>query len=211
MGATIAQDAFLIAIAVMLAARIARPKAWHFGLRRTRFWPALGWAVAGFLSFVVLAIAYFQLVDQDVEQTTLDDLNAEHSTLATLAVAFLVVVVAPVAEEIFFRGFVFRSLRSSLTLWPAAIAAGLLFGLVHLPTGPEAVPMLAVLGVIFCLVYEKTGSLYPVIGLHAFNNTIAVGSELERWAVIGPVGGVMLIACMLAPRLIHPRRTAAAV
>mgnify|MGYP000173810412 CR=1 FL=1 len=51
---------------------------------------------------------------------------------------------------------------------------GVLFGAVHAGGSDAAflVP-LAVLGVLFCLLYERTGSLYPPIVLHAINNSIA--------------------------------------
>ena len=203
---TIVQNLALIGVAVALAWRTRRPKAWHFGLRRTRFWPALGWTALGLVAFFIAAIAYSALIDPEVEQTTLDDLNARETALATIATAVLVCVVAPVGEEIFFRGFIYRSLRGSLNVWLAALIGGVLFGLVHLPTGPDAVPMLTILGVIFCLIYERTGSLYPVIGLHAFNNTIAVGVDIERWEYVAPIGGAVILACMVAPRFLHPRR-----
>ena len=41
----------------------------------------------------------------------------------------------------------------------------------------------------FCLVYERTGTLYTVIALHAFNNSIAYGAETEEWAAVALVSG----------------------
>ena len=81
------------------------------------------------------------------------------------------------------------------------VIAGLIFGLIHLPSGPEAVPSLAVLGVVFCLVYERTGSLYPVIALHAFNNMIAYMVGTEAFALSAALGAAMIAACLLVPRL----------
>jgi membrane protease YdiL (CAAX protease family) len=59
-----------------------------------------------------------------------------------------------------------------------------------------------VLGLIFCLVYERTGSLFPVIGLHAFNNALAFGVQAEGWEVSAVLLPVMLAACALVPRLV---------
>jgi uncharacterized protein len=112
-------------------------------------------------------------------------------------------VVAPVAEEFFFRGFFYKALRSRLAVLPAAVIDGAVFGLLHFE-GADAlllIPPLAVLGVIFCLVYERTGSLYPVIALHALNNSVAYGVQAEAWAVSAVLGPLMLAACALAPRL----------
>ena len=56
-----------------------------------------------------------------------------------------------------------------------------LFGVIHYDfSGADALlilPPLGVLGFIFCLVYERTGSIYPMIALHAFNNAIAFGVD----------------------------------
>ena len=56
----------------------------------------------------------------------------------------------------------------------------------------------------FCLVFEKTGSLWPVIALHSFNNSIAYGVAVEDAGVSLVLGPLMLIACMTLPRLSRP-------
>ncbi len=61
-------------------------------------------------------------------------------------------------------------------------------------------PPLAALGVMFCLVLERTGSLYPVIALHALNNALAYGVAVEDATVSLVLGPLMLLACVLAPR-----------
>jgi uncharacterized protein len=112
--------------------------------------------------------------------------------------------VAPVAEEFFFRGFFYRALRSRYTVLVAALIDGLLFGVIHWDfSSAEAlliVPPLAALGFIFCLVYEKTGSIYPTIALHALNNAIAFGVTVEDpWPSI-VFGALVLLGCALVPR-----------
>ena len=57
----------------------------------------------------------------------------------------------------------------------------------------------------FCLVYEKTGSIYPVIALHAINNSIAYGVAVDEASVSLVLGPLMLVACAVAPRLSAPR------
>jgi membrane protease YdiL (CAAX protease family) len=118
-------------------------------------------------------------------------------------------VVAPVTEEFFFRGFFYRALRSRFSVAAAAIIDGLLFGIIHYNfEGADALlllPPLALLGVIFCLVYEKTGSLFPVIGMHAFNNSVAYAAQADDgWLVSLTVGPLVLAACILAPRFFRP-------
>jgi CAAX protease family protein len=63
------------------------------------------------------------------------------------------------------------------------------------------VPPLAVLGLTFCLVYERTRSLYPVIALHSINNSIAYAAQVDGGAVAAVLGPLMVLACALGPRL----------
>lgn len=195
-AATLVQDLAFVAAAVVLAARVARPRAEDFGLRPARLKRALGVTVSAFVIYAVFQVLYVQIAGAPSEQTTLKDLGAGDSRLALVAVGVLVVGVAPAVEEFFFRGFFFGSLRSRLTALPAAFAAGAFFGLIHAPTGLDAVPPLVVLGIVFCLVYELTGSLFPAIALHAFNNMLAFGSSsLGDWAVAVTVAGALIALC----------------
>jgi membrane protease YdiL (CAAX protease family) len=209
---TLAQAVILCGTAVLLAGRTRRPQAWHFGLRRARFWPSLGWAALGFGGFIAFAIVYSALVAPEGEQRVTEDLGADESTLALVAAGVVVIVVAPVAEEFFFRGFFYRALRSRLGVVTAAAVDGLVFGLIHF-TGSETtelLPVLGFLGFVFCLVYERTRTLYTVIGLHALNNSIAYGAATESAAVSIVLGSLVLAGCMAGPRLLHPPRTAVA-
>jgi hypothetical protein len=209
-GATVLQQLIFVSVAVFFASLTVRPRAWQFGFRRTRFWPTVGWAALGFLAYWVLAIAYSAAVRPDAEQETLEKLGTDESTFWLVGAALLVIVLAPLAEEVFFRGFFYRALRTRLPIVAAALIDGAIFGVIHFENADMAVilPVLALLGVIFCLVYEKTGSLFAVIGLHAFNNFIAFGVSTDEWAVAGIVGGLMILACMTVPRLL-PARTPA--
>ena len=205
--ATVAQQAIFIGVAVLLAARVTRPRAWHFGLRRTRFWPTLGWAAAGLASYWALAIAYSAIVQPDAEQETLENLGTEESDVWLFGAAILVIGLAPLAEELFFRGFFYRALRTRLPVIAAALVDGVIFGVIHFESADMAVilPVLAILGFVFCLVYEKTGSLFAVIGLHALNNFIAFGVETEEWAAAGIVAALVLGACIVVPRFLPAR------
>ena len=207
--ATLAQAAVFVATAVLFAGFVRKPKAWHFGLRRTRFWRALGWVVGGIVCFYLVAGIYSVLVPVDVEQGVTDDLGADQGTFGLVAAGLMVMIVAPFAEELFFRGFFFRALRSRYPMVAAATIDGLLFGAIHYNfEGADALlllPPLALLGFIFCMVYEKTGSLFPVIGMHAFNNAVAYAAQADGgWQVSVVVGPLVLAACALAPRLLAP-------
>jgi uncharacterized protein len=199
---TLLLDGSLVAVALLFASFVRRPRAWHFGLRRTPFWPAVGWAVLGIVSFYVVVAVYSVAVHPDVEQTVAEDLGADQSSFGLIAAGFMIICVAPFAEEFFFRGFFYGALRTKFPVLVAALIDGLLFGLIHFEGGTDGlliVPPLAALGFVFCLVYERTRSLYPVIALHAFNNSIAYAVQADGAAVSAVVGPLMVAACAVAP------------
>jgi membrane protease YdiL (CAAX protease family) len=75
--------------------------------------------------------------------------------------------------------------------------------LIHFEGGTDGLligPPLAVLGIVFCLVYERTRSLYPVIALHSLNNSIAYAAQADGGAVSVVFGPLMIVACALVPR-----------
>jgi len=205
--ATFIQSLIFVGTAVLFASFTRKPKAWHFGLRRSRFWPTVGWAALGLFSFYLLAAIYSAVVQPDAEQTVAQDLGGDEGTIGLIAAGFMVVCVAPVAEELFFRGFFYRALRSRYSVLGAALIDGLVFGAIHWDfsgDGALILPPLAALGLMFCLVYEKTGSLYPVIALHAINNSIAYGIAVDEASVSLVLGPLMLVACAVVPRLSAP-------
>jgi membrane protease YdiL (CAAX protease family) len=89
----------------------------------------------------------------------------------------LIVVAAPVTEEICFRGMLFGGLREKLPRIVAALICGLIFGALHALTGISAVPPLIVFGFLLALLYERTGSIVPGMLLHMLNNIVALASQ----------------------------------
>jgi uncharacterized protein len=204
--ATLLQSVIFIGTAVLFASFVRPPRPWHFGLRGAPFWPSVGWAALGLFSFYLFALVYTAAVQPDAEQTVAQELGADEGTLGMIVAGFMVVCVAPAAEEFFFRGFFYRALRTRFPVLVAAALDGALFGLIHF-SGSDTlliVPPLAALGFTFCLVYERTGSLYPVIVLHSLNNALAFGVQAEGWAASAIFAPLMLLACTLAPRLTAP-------
>jgi membrane protease YdiL (CAAX protease family) len=89
----------------------------------------------------------------------------------------LIVIAAPVTEEVCFRGMLFGGLREKLPRIAAALICGLIFGALHAITGISAVPPLIVFGFLLALLYEKTGSIVPGMLLHMLNNVVALASQ----------------------------------
>jgi uncharacterized protein len=193
--ATLIQDVCWVIGALVLASRIARPRAWHFGFRRPRVGPAVGWSLVAILAYVGLTVLYTLILQPNAGEPI--PTGDRYGTL--VGSCLIIVVVAPLCEELFFRGFLYRILRGRLGLWPALVIDGSLFGAVHLASGgPLAVALIAPLGFLLCLVYERSGSLYPCIALHALNNSIVAAAEFSRvsWIALG-MGAAMLAFCLI--------------
>jgi hypothetical protein len=94
-----------------------------------------------------------------------------------LLLALLVAaVMAPVTEEVIFRGAFYRSLRDTLGRGAPFVGAVLatavssfVFAAIH-PQGWTFIPVLGALAVAFCIAREWTGSINPAIVAHAINN-----------------------------------------
>lgn len=86
----------------------------------------------------------------------------------------LIVIAAPISEEVCFRGMLFGGLREKLPMLAAALISALIFGGLHATTGVTAVPPLIFFGFLLALLYERTGSILPGILLHTMNNALAL-------------------------------------
>jgi membrane protease YdiL (CAAX protease family) len=129
---------------------------------------ALKWmlaAIGAYLVFSAVYVAVFGAPEQE-------DIAESFGTLPLQIL--LIVIAAPVSEEVCFRGMLFGGLRERLPRFAAALICGLIFGGLHALTGISAVPPLIAFGFILALLYEKTGSIVPGILLHMLNNSVAL-------------------------------------
>lgn len=95
--------------------------------------------------------------------------------IGLLLLALLVTAVAaPVCEELFFRGMLFRLLAERTFLWVAVVTSGLAFGLAHASPAISLalLPTFVYMGVVLALVYVRTGWLTNSMLLHGLNNAI---------------------------------------
>jgi membrane protease YdiL (CAAX protease family) len=196
---TFLQDVGFVVAALFVARMARRPVPRDFGLVTTRFWHAVGIVLAVYVAFYAFAGVWAAILNIDEQSDLPDELGANSSTVALVAVLVLVCVMAPVCEEFLFRGLLFTSLRASAGLWPAAIITGVMFGAIHVGSSPVGLLVpLGVLGFGLCLIYAWTRSLYPCVALHAVNNAIAFGVTQDwTWQIplliVGGTGASLLI------------------
>lgn len=89
-----------------------------------------------------------------------------------------IALIAPVVEEITFRGFIYGGLRGRLGSGWALVISSLVFAIAHSLSVGESIlllgPSLFIAGAVLAYVYERSRSLYPGIVLHASFNLFAV-------------------------------------
>lgn len=192
---------------VMLALLIPLHRRRRFTARALGLWPA---APARSVGLVVLAVIVVGIVNavwlqgvMGLKRPAAQGITLHESTAAAILTGFAVAVCAPVIEEIFFRGFLYRALRNRLPIGPAAVINGVIFGAVHGVTYPlDTLPPRMAFGVIACLLYEYTGSLYPAIALHCLIDAAAfeaatAGGDGVAFLVFAALGaGVLLYAAL---------------
>ena len=176
----VAQDIVLVATAAIFAGLTARPRPASFGLTALPARVLVVHVAAAGGAFLLISLLWSLVTGAEGEQDTLELLGADEATAFLVPAAALVVVAAPFAEEVLFRGFLFPALRNRFGVVAAITADAVIFGLIHY-TGADTVPLLpllAVFGALLCLLYQRTGSLWPAIVLHAANNALAFSVSL---------------------------------
>jgi len=81
-------------------------------------------------------------------------------------------VIAPLVEELFFRGFIFIGLRDKIGWQGAILMSAAIFALAHVI--PTSFFPIFLLGVIFATLAEFSGSIWPGIIIHTLNNTLSL-------------------------------------
>ncbi len=135
-------------------------------------WLTLG--VVPALAVCAAATWVFEVLNQTLigappeTQSSIKQLLASGDDLALVMLAVSAVVIAPLVEEIVFRGFLYRNLRDGVGKGLALVISGVVFSAVHMH--PTLFLPLAGLGIGLALLYEWTGSLWvPILAHMAFN------------------------------------------
>lgn len=185
--ATVLGGALLVAVTVVVCRPLARAAgSWGtaLGVRPPR-WPDLGYALAGFgtqfgVRLVVVALLVL-LVPRltDVTHGNLVGLD-ELPTVDVALIAAAAVLVAPVVEEIAFRGLWLRVLMRRWSFWPAALVSSAAFAALHAFQAESALAAvvlvinLFVFGLVQCVLVRWRESLAPAMLTHALVNGVAL-------------------------------------
>lgn len=160
-------------------------------------WPAwcdFGWLGLGFVLYLVLTfvttfismLLLSNVIDFNQKQVTGFE---SISTQSEYILAFIgLVIVAPIAEEVLFRGYLFGKLKKAgIKTWVAIVVTSLMFAVAHFQ-GNVGIDVFA-LSVVLCLLRVWSGSLWPSIMLHMLKNGIAYYFLFINPSILSTIGG----------------------
>lgn len=164
----------------------------ELGLQRLPSWMDIAWVPAGAIVYIILtalltafAMAFLTFIDfNEVQDTGFGELATQPEYLLAF---FSLVILAPVAEEVIFRGYLFGKMRKHAPLWVVIVITSLLFALVHFQ-GNVGVDVFA-LGIVLCLLRVVSGSLWPSILLHMLKNGVAYYFLFINPTLLSTLGG----------------------
>ena len=176
---TIAAVIYIITLLVVIGlpwlVKKYRTTSKEIGIDFSPRWIHLLIAPVGFVAYVFISYILTSLAMRTpfYETNSVQDIGfANLSQGFEYILAFItLVIIAPVAEEILFRGYLLAKLRKHVPIWVAVLITSLLFAVVHLSFN-VGVDVFA-LSLVLCFLRIKTGSLWPSIILHMIKNGIA--------------------------------------
>jgi membrane protease YdiL (CAAX protease family) len=139
----------------------------RLGLQGFRPGPAALWILGAAIVIGAMGFVADKYMDEYSKKSLIMIAEGIHSPVwYFLAVA----IVAPISEELLFRGYAFSGWVEKITPWGAILAPAVLFTVCHLQYGWAGLLYVFVMGVTLGIVRWRTGSIYPCIALHAAYN-----------------------------------------
>ena len=133
----------------------------------TKQWAVLVWAVIAALGMVV-PFTWLQEQMPELPNWIEDDMEL---LLGNYWGYLSIGLLAPLAEEVVFRGAILRSLLTKMKPWTAIAVSALIFSLVHM--NPAQMPFAFLAGILLGWMYWRTGSILPGMAYHWANNSVA--------------------------------------
>lgn len=134
-----------------------------------------GIAIGGYVAAYLTVLVYTALVElfglEFLESPSQLPSDLFDHTAVVVLMGIAVMIAAPIAEEVLFRGFLFGGLRRYWGFVPAALVSGAVFSLAHGYIG-LIIPFMLV-GAVLAFVYERSGSLLTAIATHFIFNAVS--------------------------------------
>jgi membrane protease YdiL (CAAX protease family) len=144
--------------------------------RPDKWWPAIAIYVPFVLLWVAFATGYLRFAEflghrVEPQGALLRFASGELADSEFWSQVLLIVVLAPICEEIVFRGYLFRALGTTMPMWATQLVTATLFGLVH--GAGHALPI-GVLSLLFGYLRQRYGSIWPSMLAHIVHNGITL-------------------------------------
>ncbi|MGU3370223.1 CPBP family intramembrane glutamic endopeptidase [Bacillus mycoides] len=149
---------------------LSKPSSFSF---RTIFASAIMTMLFG-LGMLLLIVMVFSLLPTDTSLEDTNEIVKTKSMWFVLMKAITLSFIAPICEEILFRGFILSRFTYKFGIKKAVIFSSVCFGILHL----NNVFGTTLFGIISCLMYLKTKSLFPSIIAHMVNNIIVASRDI---------------------------------
>lgn len=173
----------LVMLAVYGLLRIKKSGFRSIGLRKPT-WNDAQWAVVSFIVYIVALVTFTGLAkvlvpSLDIEQDQQLGFESTKNLVELITIGISLVILPPIVEEILMRGFLYKGLKTKMTLWPAALTTSLIFAVAHLQLGSGAPPLWIgaidtfILSMFLVYLREKTNGLPAPIMLHMLKNGLA--------------------------------------
>lgn len=140
--------------------------------------PLKDWSIIVIYSVILLVGAVLIMVLTSFIGNSWENSKTEaiqqNISFLTVFIAFIsAAVISPIYEEIFFRGFLYRWVRTRIGLMGGLLVSSSIFTIIHIPTY-NAMPVNFFSGIIFALAYERTNSIWPSVLIHGLTNGFMV-------------------------------------
>ena len=172
----------------------------EIGLNRLPSWMDIGLAPAGFVIYLLSSGLAMYVIAQLVpgfnaaerQEIGFQDLSKQYEYILAFVT---LVIIAPIAEEAIFRGYLYGKLRKSVPVWGAVLVTSVLFGLLHmkwdggLVAGINVGIDVFILSIVMCSLREVTGSIWAGVLLHMMKNGLAYYLLFINTSLLTTIGG----------------------
>ncbi|MBI4994930.1 CPBP family intramembrane metalloprotease [Candidatus Peregrinibacteria bacterium] len=175
------QEAIFLLPLYFLVIKNYRLKLADLGLNKIKLWETIKWVFKGFGIVIIFNALVLILIGPE---TSLPGFKPQepHITLfdtSPFGVGAAIVVfifIAPVVEEILFRGFIFQTLLGKFTPWIASAISGGIFAFIHFEF--QSIGIILFLAFVLNWIFMRSKSLWPCIGFHMLNNALVFLVEI---------------------------------
>ena len=202
LNTTAAAVVYLLSLAIVVGLpwliRKRRTSRVELGLDRPLSWTDILLAPAGFVMYlitsgVLIFLTVHYIPGFDIAQQQALSFNELTQRYQLLLAFIALVILAPVAEEALFRGYLFGKLRRIAPFWVVMLISSVLFGALHLPGDGALQWNVAIdtfaLSLVLCGLREVSGSIWAGVLLHMMKNGLAFYLLFINPALIATIGG----------------------